>query len=336
MSEVFIIGSGFSRAINEAMPTMRELSEHVLPALRGRDSRLADRLERMSPNVELWMSYLSQSQPWLRVEQNQYNLSVAAVIRGLIHSHIDGLVRATDVVPEWLRQLVAKWHENHTTVITLNYDTLIERVAGGIEIPEPDGVMRELTAWDLYPRYLVDAATRGASTWGDAPAMTFKLLKLHGSTNWYYSGQADFYGENILYARTSALVASPAAEAMEERHLAAVADKEALIIPPVTEKGTYFKNETVGRLWWEAANALRAAPRVVVIGYSLPQSDLGMRAFLGTVVRKRGCEIFVVDKDSSVPERYGELLQSSKINGTFVCQDEPARKLAAAYCAGDV
>lgn len=336
MSEVFIVGAGFSRAANEAMPTMRELSEHVLPPLRGRDSRLADRLGRMGPNVELWMSYLSQSQPWLRVEQNQYNLSVAAVIRKLIHSHIDGLVRATDTVPEWLGQLVAKWHEKHTTVITLNYDTLIERVAGGIRVPEPDGEMRELTAWDLYPRYLVDAATRGASNWGAAPVGTLRLLKLHGSTNWYYSGQPDFHGENILYARTSALAASEDAAVVEARHLAAVADKEALIIPPVTEKATYFRNETVGRLWWEAAQALRAATRVVVIGYSLPQSDLGMRAFLGTVVRKSGCEIFVVDKDASVPERYRDLLRSSEIKGVFVCRDEPVRKLAAAYCEGEI
>ena len=54
---------------------------------------------------------------------------------------------------------------------------------------------------------------------------------------------------------------------------------EALIIPPVTEKTTYFRNETVGRVWWEAAQALRHAARVFVIGYALARSDLGMRAF---------------------------------------------------------
>ena len=38
-------------------------------------------------------------------------------------------------------------------------------------------------------------------------------------------------------------------------------DKEVLIIPPVTDKLTYFNNETVRRLWREASEALYAASR---------------------------------------------------------------------------
>ena len=335
MSEVFILGAGFSRAINEAMPTLRELSEHVLPALRSRDRRLADRLERIGPNVELWMSYLSHSQPWLRVEQNQYNLSIAGEIRRLICSHIDALVRETDAVPDWLRALVSRWHEERVSVLTLNYDTLIERVACGVTVPEPDGRERGLYAGDLYPRYFVDAATRGASIWGAEPVLTFKLLKLHGSTNWYYSGQSDYFGESIMYARTAPLVAE-GVPVIREQDLAVVADKGALVIPPVTEKTTYFKNETIGRVWWEAAQALRAAARVFVIGYSLPESDLGMRAFLGTVVRIEGVEVFVIDTNENVLGRYRDLLRWSNINREFIGGREPVAMFATSYCAGEV
>ena len=52
-------------------------------------------------------------------------------------------------------------------------------------------------------------------------------------------------------------------------------DKDVLIVPPITEKSSYFKNETINRLWWEAAEALRHATRVFVIGYSLPTTILG-------------------------------------------------------------
>ena len=67
---------------------------------------------------------------------------------------------------------------------------------------------------------------------------------------------------------------------LRDRLLHIVGDKTPLIIPPVTDKLTYFNNETVRRLWQEASNALLVATRVFVIGYSLPISDLGMEFFL--------------------------------------------------------
>ena len=101
MGDVFVLGAEFSRAVNAKMPTLRDLSEAILPALRGRDPDLAKRLARLGQNVELCMSYLSQSQPWLSAEHNQYNLSIAGFIRELLRSRIDGLVRETRAVPEW-------------------------------------------------------------------------------------------------------------------------------------------------------------------------------------------------------------------------------------------
>ena len=72
-------------------------------------------------------------------------------------------------------------------------------------------------------------------------------------------------------------------------------DKQSLIIPPVTEKTTYFNNETVRRLWYEASDALESATRVFVIGYSLPMSDLGMRLFLKRSLPIRGTRWYIVD-----------------------------------------
>ena len=336
MSEVFVLGSGFSKAVNEAMPTLGELSECIVPALRKRDSELVDRLKRLGSNVELWMSYLSQSQPWLSVEQNQYNLSFTGVIRKLIYSHIDDLVSKINTAPEWMSRLVTKWDEERVTVISLNYDTLVERVTVDLKFQESDGRSRSLTAWDIYPSYLVNAGTRGASTWLPESVVTFRLLKLHGSTNWYYSGQPEFHGENILYAIPWGLDLSADAAAQEEKTLAMVSDKEALIIPPVVEKSIYFKNETVGRLWWEAANALRTASSITVIGYSLPKSDLGMRSFLATVAGKGKKEVIVVDVDAGIPSRYQGLLGSSKIVDRFAGQDDAVERFVNDYCEGDM
>ena len=111
---------------------------------------------------------------------------------------------------------------------------------------------------------------------------------------------------------------------------------EALIIPPVTEKTTYFRNETVGRVWWEAAQALRHAARVFVIGYALARSDLGMRAFLATILRDSPADVFFVDIDECAPGRYRDLIGPSSIRDAFVYDDDPVGRFAQAYCGNEV
>ena len=73
-----------------------------------------------------------------------------------------------------------------------------------------------------------------------------------------------------------------------------------------------------------------------MIGYSLPESDFGMRAFLGTVVRKSGVEVLVVDIDARTPDRYRQLLRSSSINDSFACDGEAVAKFSKGYCRGTV
>ena len=93
---------------------------------------------------------------------------------------------------------------------------------------------------------------------------TFSYLKLHGSTNWYYSGRDDFYGETIFYSYALPWEAS---NSLNDKAVPRQArDKECLIIPPVTDKLTYFNNETIRRLWQEASEALWSATRVFIIG----------------------------------------------------------------------
>ena len=335
MTDVFVLGAGFSRAVNGAMPTLRELSDGLLPVLEDRDADLARRLARMGRDVELWMSYLSQGQPWLRSEENQYHLSVAGVVRRLIRSRIDGAVRESGPAPEWFETLVAQWHRRRTNVVTLNYDTLIERAARRVTVAGADEQEQGLLPCHLYPPYFASAGARAFGAWAPMPVETFALLKLHGSTNWFYSGQAEFHGETILWTHTAA-PGSEVERATEQKQLAGVADKEILIIPPVTEKTTYFRNETVGQLWGDAAEAIRGTGRIVVIGYSLPPSDFGMRAFLSTVVGDSAVEVFVVDPDAEIADRYRQLLPWCSINEAFLGGGDPAARFARAYCRGEV
>ena len=265
MPDVFILGAGFSKAIDDSMPTMAELSSAVLEKV-GKN-QLAE-LARLGNNIELWMTYLSQSQPWLKTPENDHNKAFAGQLRKQIKEIIDD--RTTSAARSKSTRLaepclIRSWHKRRATVITLNYDTLIERASQ--ELPITDKI-KGILAEQMYPPYFAPIASRSASPWSGGPRDTFSYLKLHGSTNWYYSGRDDFYGETIFYSTVSSLGSDNLAP--EKKSIERAGDKEALIIPPVTEKTTYFNNETVKGLWHKASVALSKATRVFVIGYSLP------------------------------------------------------------------
>ena len=69
--DVFVLGAGFSRAISDAMPLMRDLG-----------SRVADELEKyrsVAPlfdgDIELAMTFLAQAHPWLAESERLRNCS---------------------------------------------------------------------------------------------------------------------------------------------------------------------------------------------------------------------------------------------------------------------
>src|SRR5205823_6172565 len=77
-------------------------------------------------------------------------------------------------------------------------------------------------------------------------------------------------------------------------------DKQTLIVPPTAIKSRYFNNEIIRRQWQVARAILANADAVVVMGYSLPESDLLMRYFLASYPSK----IVVVDRSTAVVDRF--------------------------------
>ncbi len=332
--DVFILGAGFSKAIDSQMPTMVELGAEVRKRLSD-DIDLASAIPAsLGDNFELWMTYLSQPQPWLREPDIDLHRSLGGRIRQSIADVIEErtLSASASTAPEWLRRLVLTWHRRQAVIITLNYDTLVERVVRDFQVSEK---ISWLYPDDIYPPYFADILSRtGGGIWGNDDPQTFQLLKLHGSVNWHYSGREVFYGETIFFSAVPEF--GPAAdEAVRDadtsklRDLAA--DKETLLIPPVSEKTTYFNNETVRGLWKDAAAALRDAAACHFIGYSLPISDLGMHFFLAGNRPDADIPVHVVDIDANVLERYRNFLDRPDIGSDYVGTDDPVARFACKY-----
>ena len=325
MNDVFVLGAGFSKAIDPAMPTLPELSREVIRRLRRLTFPIPAPLNKLDENIELWITYLSQRQPWLTESDNDYNQSLAAQIRKQIAEIIEERTATAShgEAPAWLRDLIRSWHQTRATVITLNYDTLIERASRRVQV---SGNMNQISTSHMYPPYLVNVRARsGVGLYGGNEIQTLSLLKLHGSVNWYYSGRIDFFGEDVLFAPVGYDVGDN-----ENIREPASRDKEILIIPPLLEKTRYFNNETVRKIWQEAGDALERAARVYIIGYSFPDSDLAMRFFVRRHLRSHQTEVSIVNIDSEIAAHYEEALDMT-VSSEFCFDETPVELFSRHY-----
>ncbi len=166
------------------------------------------------------------------------------------------------------------------TIITLNYDTTLD-----------SALVR--SGWDPRVGYGLMGGTQKVK-WrvpmaSLSPRMSrVRLLKLHGSVNWFVRGS---YGRlSRVFDNKPAIVTKPR---RNER-----AGHIRQIVPPIF--GKFFGHKHWGKLWLQAFTALCEADMVVVVGCSLIQTDFHLRALVqraATVRKKNGskfqCGIFV-------------------------------------------
>lgn len=310
MGDVFLLGAGFSRAVSQAMPLLRDLSQEVRN--RTPDFVNIDRGSLFADDIEMWLTYLSQDHPWLSEAKNLRNralfLDLSRAIREVLEERMKEAIQGEH--PKWFSRLIEWWHEKKASVVTLNYDTLVERCAVGM--------IQRLKCSDIYPTNLTPAGQRVAGvTAGDA-IPSFRLFKLHGSINWYYSGSSSFFGETIYYVPLRGTWDHPGDE-KENKDERLLADKVPFIVPPLMEKVLYFQHETLRSLWSQAAEALRGATRVFCLGYSLPSTDITMRFFLHGNRTASHVKFYVGNTDDTTYQHFRCLLPDCyEVDARFV------------------
>ncbi|MDO8142585.1 MAG: SIR2 family protein [Candidatus Brocadiales bacterium] len=167
------------------------------------------------------------------------------------------------------------------TVITFNYDLLIEDALFNLKIPFTYGL----------PDNFVDyVGSRRCATTSEVEK-AIKVLKLHGSLNWSKSDtdrlsiHPDY--SNVLNA-----------------------DREPLLIPPTWRKNIGGHIETI---WDETVQALRYATRIIVIGFSMPLVDMHFKYLIAEGLRENISLrkiIFVNPSIDELSERALTLLRS--------------------------
>lgn len=295
VTKVYVLGAGFSKAINESMPLLAELSERVTSRMRGGlfPGHIPGE-ESFGRDLEAWMSFLNSPQPWLSTAQNLLNRAAFHELTSQISAAILELQsEATSTPPPgWLLSLASRWINEHATVLTFNYDDLAERAARESLKTFDRGVGNSGTNFYPVPLPLASARSPGGLMYGDGGGpVVFPVLKLHGSASWLYSGLGGPHGDTVYRATyADSWKAEGAARSTGN------ADKVPFIVPPTAVKNEFYGNDLLSSQWRLGAEAIQAADEVHVIGYSAPASDLLVRAFIGSNLR--GATLVWVNPDA--------------------------------------
>jgi len=320
-ADAFLTGAGFSRAVSSSMPLTADLGSVVARQLadRGFDTSLLRQLYH--GDFEAWLTHLAEGRPWATEADNLRARAMFLDGARLVGEVIDSAQRRALQRAAWLSRLVSWWHDNGSTVISLNYDTLIEQTVEDLSLRSADHIVHYSST---YAVPISSASLRRSATLAGEEVDTFRLLKLHGSINWFYSGADAPHGETVydgglLKGRNAwrKLIA-------ETKGLDLLVDKVPYVVPLTGTKSSFFNNETIRAQWEVASRFCRAAPRLVVMGYSLPESDQLMRLFIQESVRHQ--QITLVNLDPNTPKHFGRLLPEFDIDDTWVGSPNPIER----------
>jgi len=133
--EVFILGSGFSRAIHNDMPLLNGLTKLVVEKIEQEDSISKNIYEeyiknRNIGNFEEIITYLYQDFPWKSEEEKHllYSLYIrlAKIVTEVIKEKQETSVKKELLAKEYIKKFLNYLNDTKANVISLNYDTLLE------------------------------------------------------------------------------------------------------------------------------------------------------------------------------------------------------------------
>jgi hypothetical protein len=183
-------------------------------------------------------------------------------------------------------------NQEANTVITFNYDLLLEESLSRLAVPFAYNVSG--------PDVEFDSTAKAQDHRADA----FRILKLHGSLNWAETGSGSVvvHGD---YQRVREAKLRP------------------LLVPPTWHKSF---NGALLRVWDAAVTALAAATRIILIGFSIPPNDLHFKYLLATGLQDNSSlrSIKIVDpRAGKLRSQYEEVFRADQFNyGIVTCREK--------------
>lgn len=211
------------------------------------------------------------------------------------------------------------------TIITFNQDIQVEKM-----LAEMSSVGRWSALKDkifAFPYLYSFAATPDVTSTSGAvakfdvggdPNDCVRLLKLHGSLNWYSShssnapSRAAMFNPDRRISITRRRLIDPGMSLQSTQRSMYTLP---VLVPPVSHKSSVLHKE-MAQLWQLAEARLRSADELVIVGYSCPASDVESSNQLrrSQAGRPSSANISVVDPAPAAAERYITLLDAQCVH----------------------
>jgi len=309
-----LLGAGFSRAVSDHMPLTDELGGEVIQRLHLHDDRRVPSGGFHGGGFERWLSHLATEQPFLTTQKNLENhalfLRVSEAVAKVLGENVQATL--TDPWPQWLPEMVRTAHWQRSTIVTFNYDTLIECAVASHLLYEWEAL--EPVFWTETIQDVPNWPP-GSARWAATRADTFRLLKLHGSLNWYWT-PGDETGTSVARRELPGRFGEPRPYTEQDRRRE-LPGRVPFVVPPSTSKSAFYRNPLLRDVWQQAYKELHTAGRLVLIGYSLPLTDLTVVDMLSETTYRQDVPIVVVDPRAS--DVAGRLTQLGVVPERITC-----------------
>jgi len=316
---LYILGAGASFALTETKPRKGKRSRHTTPLdkdfLRslsvfssrgwqkedfekvqsnwlGRSDFLGSGLEEAIIKRVSAFEFLSETHP-RRLRGKCRNEDYLIWLTCLISNYLTQCKESPSGFAEtFVKQVFPheKVEKQQNRIISFNYDLIIDKHL----------ILRRFSNQDIYFQG-IESAQRPSPKKRDFPL----LLKLHGSVNWRCPAT---YFKNLI---NGTLQDNPIINiSVENENTPRPHDDEAaLIIPPIPSK-PITKAGMFAFLWTRAFEYLTEAKRIVIAGYSCPETDAYARVLFSQFRNSEAFEVVIVDPSTQVLDKYMELMKN--------------------------
>lgn len=243
----------------------------------------------------------------------------------LVRMYTTAIARTTNALVGTTRRgvgavLRSLWRRDQPdlTFITFNQDLVIENA---IEEAKLTTTYSQIP-WDFQSCYELDfgsflySVNEAAFLSRDEESL--RVLKLHGSLNWFYKARSSEDAKNSIRAphgKIHCLANRRILSGLRTQSGRKLVHLLPLVVPPIYEKGPLYRRQ-IGGLWTRARQALEQAEELVVFGYSFPDADYGARSLLRGAFHQNHAlhAVSVIDLSPAVASRIAELLDVDAVH----------------------
>ncbi|XDD41671.1 hypothetical protein AB3N58_10145 [Leptospira sp. WS60.C2] len=274
--------------INESSKTVRDeyedLKNYALNYLNKNIMRKNDKIDIEYFLTHLYIEFDNSKNPEI---ENMINKIIGLIKKVLLESE-----KRAPFSTEYETLATSFLNFNTSTIITFNWDTLLDKILKSKKTPHYNYLERELSAKYLW------GYTNGPkhSPYLEYPKNGELYLKLHGSIDWVTCKTSNCRLRNLMFLKEDITGEYYCSECHEVCNT--------LIIPPILNK-QYNEYPSIKKAWNLAFKEISNSNKIIIWGYGLPPTDFYANWLFSRSTPKE-CEIIVINPEILTEKRNSE------------------------------